>query len=352
MFEKVENNRLRSELDEGICDIMIKKNQRFIKMMLVGVVLATLTLPSCARGSVDASSAEQLSRELQNCDTPVSVDPTPERVVTIKSTPLELLLALGLEDRVVGSAFLDGPVPEELAPAGWEVEEISDQVPGRELLLSMQPDFVFAGWASNLTADGPGTRDELLKLGIRSYVSPAACDFGEAAGEPMDFNDVFTMFDEVGQIFDVRERSDELITGQRDRLDAVTLPSRSPTAIWYSSGEDTPFVGGGTGVPNMIMEAAGIENVVADQPESWLSLSWEAFVASDPEIIVLVDSPWNSAEAKRDRIEAHPAAQQMRAVRAGDFVTVDFAMTEAGVRNVDAVKTIAEQAAEIVNRNP
>lgn len=328
-----------------------KSNRRFIilKAAFVAVPLLGLTgcgLPAGASAEADPGGG-RTPQTIRNCDVDVDVAPAPERVVTIKSTPLELMLALGLEDRVVGSAFLDGPVPEELAPAGWQPDLISDKVPGRELLIGEQPDFVFAGWASNLSADGPGTREELLQLGIRSYVSPSACDFGEAGARPMTFDDVFGMFTEVGRIFGVEDRAERLVAEQRARLADVEQPAEPLTALWYSSGEDTPFVGGGTGAPDMIMRAAGLENAEAGQSESWLSLSWEAFVASDPDVIVLVSTPWNSAEDKRRRIEANPAAQSMRAVREQRYITVDFAETEAGVRNVDAVETIAAAAAEM-----
>ena len=45
----------------------------------------------------------------------------PERVVTIKSTSTEMLLALGLGDRIVGTAFQDGPVPDECADAAADL---------------------------------------------------------------------------------------------------------------------------------------------------------------------------------------------------------------------------------------
>ncbi|UOR02184.1 ABC transporter substrate-binding protein [Leucobacter allii] len=294
----------------------------------------------------DGVEGTEPSQTIRNCDTDLAISPTPERVVTIKSTPLELMLALGLEDRVVASAFLDGPLPDELLPSGWEPNVISDDVPGRELLVSQTPDLVFAGWASNLSADGPGTRDALEQLGIRSYVSPAACDFGEAAPEALTFEDDFAMFREVGTIFGAEQRAEELVAEQQRRLEAIERPDRELTALWYSSGDDAPFVGGGTGAPNMIMEAAGLRNVEAESEESWLSLSWESFVAADPDVIVLVDTPWSTAEDKRERIETQPAAQTMRAVVKQRYITVPFDTTEAGVRNVDGVEIVASAAAE------
>lgn len=303
----------------------------------------TALLSGC--GQTPAPSAPPASppaaATLINCDFEISTAPSPQRVVTIKSTPLELMLALGLADRVVGSAMLDGPVPDELAPSDWKASVISEELPSRELLLAAEPDFVFAGWASNLGSDGIGTREELLSFGIRSYVAPPACTFGADSAEPLDFDDIFEMFSEIGTIFEAETQATALIEEQRARLAAIDTPSAPRTALWFSSGDDTPFVGGGSGAPNMIMQAAGLTSLTADEPQSWFSMPWESFVASDPDVIVLVDAPWNSAQKKQDLLEGHPAASTMSAVKAKSYIVVSFATTEAGVRNVEAVEAIA-----------
>ena len=201
---------------------------------------------------------------------------------------------------------------------------------------------MFAGWESNLSADGIGDRSDLENLGIYAYVSPPACEFGSEDQGPVTFDDIFEMFSEVGEIFDVSDRADKLISSQKEQLDSIEAPEETSTALWFSSGSDTPFVGGGAGTPNMIMQAAGLENVAATEDQSWFGMPWETFVSSDPDFIVLVDSPWNSASDKREQLENHPAAKKMRAVEDSKFIVVDFATTEAGVRNVEAVQTIAD----------
>lgn len=319
-------------------------NQRFTFSATVVSVLFLAGLTACSPAAIPASEASAEPAVIENCGSELAVDPAPERVVTIKSTPLELMLALGLSDRVVGSAFLDGPVPDALAPAGWEPVILSDELPSREVLISASPDLVFAGWESNLSADGIGTRDDLERLGMRSYVPPPACDFGADEADALSFDAVFGMYTEVGRLFGVPDRAEQLVSEQRERLAAIDPLERQTTALWYSSGGDAPFVGGSTGAPNMIMEAAGLTNVVADEPQSWFSMPWEAFVASDPDVIVLVDAPWNSADEKRARLEAHPAARTMRAVQQRSYIVVDFATTEAGVRNIEAVESISHDA--------
>lgn len=329
--------------NDGVFNMNSKVNRLFIIAIAPISIASIAALSGCAATpSASESTTENEAVSLTNCGHKLEIQSTPESVVTIKSTPLELLLALDLEDKISGSAFLDGPVPESLAPEGWEPNILSDELPSKEVLLDANPDLVFAGWESNLSADGIGDRSDLETLGIQAYVSPPACEFGSEDQGPVTFDDVFDMFSEVGEIFDVSDRAAELISSQEEQLDSIEAPDETSTALWFSSGSDTPFVGGGAGVPNMIMEAAGLENVAASEEQSWFGMPWETFVSSDPDFIVLVDAPWNSAADKRELLEKHPAANKMRAVEDGKFIVVDFSTTEAGVRNIEAVQTIAD----------
>ena len=288
-----------------------------------------------------AASAYPLT--LDNCGTEVTFERAPERVVAIKSSTLELLLALGLEDRVVGTAFSDGPVPDEYADAAEGLDVLSDKVPSQEATLAAEPDLVFAGWESNLSAEGAGDRATLGALGVDTYVAPAACKEEGYMPDPLTFDEVFSEFEEAGAVFDVPDAAADLVAGQRAALEAIEPNGDGLTALWYSSGDDQPFVGAGIGAPQMIMEAAGLENVAADVHDTWTSLSWEAVVDADPDVIVLVDAPWNTADAKIAALESNAATAALPAVRQGRYVVVDFPSTEAGVRNVAAVAAIVEQ---------
>jgi len=288
-----------------------------------------------------AASAYPLT--IDNCGTEVTFDRAPERVVTIKSSTLELLLALGLGDRVVGTAFSDGPVPDRYADAAEGITVLSDKVPSQEVTLAAEPDLVFAGWESNLTAEGAGDRATLDQLGVDTYVAPAACKEEGYMPDPLTFDGVFDAFEQAGAIFDVPDAAADLVATQRAALDAIEPNDEGLTALWYSSGDDQPFVGAGIGAPQMIMDAAGLENVVADVHDTWTSLSWEAVVEANPDVIVLVDAPWNTADAKIAALEANAATAALPAVQRHRYVIVDFPSTEAGVRNVDAVASIVEQ---------
>jgi len=309
--------------------------------------LAACSLPGSAPGATadpgDPGSGFPLT--VDNCGTEVTFDRAPRSVVTIKSTSTELLLALGLGDRIVGSAFSDGPVPERWADAARGVPELSAQVPGEEAVLEAEPELVFAGWESNFSADGAGERDALERLGVRTYVSPAACKEEGYQPQRLAFDDVFADIEEAAAIFDV-DPSD-LLAEQRATLDAIRPDDRGLDALWYSSGSDTPYVGAGIGAPQLVLDTIGLDNVAADVDDTWAPLGWESVVDRDPDVIVLVDAAWNTAEQKIRLLRSNPATASLDAVVNDRYLTVPFAASEAGVRSVDAAADLAAQLAAL-----
>lgn len=268
-------------------------------------------------------------------------------MVVIKSTSLEMMLALGLGDKIVGTGFLDGPVPPGQRAAAAGIPQLAQQVPGREALLGVSPDFVYAGWESNLTDQGAGDRAGLLADGVRSYVSPAACKNKKYQPNPLTFGTVNDEIRELAAIFGVPERAEALIAKNDAVLAAAkklapTQGGRAPRVLWYSSGTSQPYVGAGIGAPAMIMRELGWQNVFAGIDDTWASVSWEEVVAADPELIVLVDAGWNPASKKKAELAAGPA-KDVDAVRQQRYLTIRFPATEAGVANAEAVRSLAEQ---------
>ena len=282
---------------------------------------------------------------LVNCGVEVVVAAPPERIVAIKSSAIEMVAALGAGDRLVGTGYPDGPVPEAWAAAVAGVPELSDRVPATEVVLETEPDLVYAGWESNLTADGAGERDLLHGLGVATYVSPSACKDAAYQPRPLTFEHVFAEITEVGALLGVPDAAADLVAEQRAALAADVPDDRGLTALWWSSGTDTPYVGAGNGAPQMLMAAAGLTNVLADVEDTWTSVSWEQVAELDPDVLVLVDSAWNSAEHKLSYLAEHPVASRLSAVVGGRHLVAPFAGTEAGVRNVTTAAALAADLA-------
>ncbi|QCB94012.1 putative F420-0 ABC transporter substrate-binding protein [Cellulomonas shaoxiangyii] len=325
------------------------------RTLLVTALLPVAALTACADGSATspatpsggsssaaASPTAGYPVTVDNCGTEVTLERAPERIVTIKSSTTEMVAALGLADRLVGTAFSDGPPPEAWADALADVPVLSDKVPGQEALLEVEPDFVYAGWESNFAPDAAGDRATLAQLGIGTYVSPAACKEEGFQPDPLTFEAVFKEIRQTGALLGAPDAAEDVVAEQQATLDAVE-PLDGPTAVWWSSGTDTPYVGAGIGAPQMMLEAAGMTNVFADVHDTWSSVGWEQVVAADPDVLVLVDSAWNTADAKKAALAANPATAQLTAVREGRYAVVPFAASEAGVRNADTVADLVDQ---------
>ncbi len=327
---------------------------------LAAVAASALLLGGCATsvpnsakdlGPTTSSAGTGFPVTIDNCGTSVTVAAPPERIVTIKSSTTELVLALGLGDRIVGSAFLDGPLPASLEKAGTSLNVVSDFLPGQEAVLDLSPDFIYGGWESNFTADGVGERDRLTSLGIGSYVSPAACKGTGYMPDPLTFDAVFDEITEAGAIFGATDAAADLVARLKAELAALdpaaATGTTGTTALWYSSGTDSPYVGAGIGSPAMIMEAAGLTNIFADVHDTWTSVGWESIIEANPSVIVLVDATWNTAAAKIATLESNPATQGLDAVKNQRYIILPFASTEAGIRNVEAAASTIEQLAAL-----
>lgn len=310
--------------------------------------LAAVALTGCATATPGSGSHSAASANLpgiDNCGTTVKFAAAPKRVITIKSTSTEMLLALGLGDRIVGTAFQDGPVPAKWKSDAAKLTSLSPQVPSQEVVLSKEPDLVYAGWESNFSADGAGTRADLHDLGIATYVSPAACKEPGYQPGKLSFNQVFKEISEVASIFHVSDKS--LLASEKKQLAGIQKDTRGLSALWYSSGTDTPYVGAGIGAPQMVLDTIGLKNIAASVKDTWTPLSWESIVDDNPDVIVLVDAEWATAAKKIERLETNPATANLDAVKNHRYLFVDFAESEAGVRSVSAAADLAAQLAKL-----
>jgi iron complex transport system substrate-binding protein len=320
---------------------------RIRPVALLGALAAVALLAGCSGGAAAAPAPTDSATafSFQNCDTKVTIPAPPTRVISIKSTSTDMMLALGVGDRIVGTAYQDGPVPAKWAATMKGVPSLSDFMPSEESVLAQKPDLVYSGWESAFSADQAGTRSELASLGVASYVQPAACRSTPVA--KLTFGEVFREIGEAGRIFGVSQTAARVVAQQKAALRAIHPDERGLTALWYSSGDDEPYVGGGTGAPELVMETAGLTNVAADQKQTWTTLGWESIVADDPDVIILIDADWNTAAAKIKKLESDPATAQLSAVRNHRYITIPFDESEAGVRSIDAAQSVAAQLAKL-----
>jgi iron complex transport system substrate-binding protein len=223
---------------------------------------------------------------------------------------------------------------------------LAEEYPSQEVLLGAGPDFVYSSYASGFEDGAAGDRGLLADQGITSYLSPNDCK-AEAEQAPITFDDVFAEIREIGAIFGVPDRAEELIADSEKRLEAAAEGVPEDLSIfWYDSGTDAPYTAGCCGAPAMIIDAVGATNVFEELPGGWADGSWESAVGAAPDVIVLIEADWDTVDSKLGTLGGEPMAS-LPAVRDERYVELPFSATTPGVRNVDAVEDLAAGLREL-----
>jgi iron complex transport system substrate-binding protein len=272
---------------------------------------------------------------VESCGFTTEVTAEPTRAVTMNQGATEIALALGVEDQLAGTAYLDDEVAPRWRDAYDQVDVLAKEYPQHEVFLQARPDLVIASYASAFDAEAAGSRKSLAADGVASYLSPFAC--AESSGDaPVSFESVWGEVADVATLFGVPERAERLETEQRAALDALAEERAGAglDVFWFDSGDKTAF-------------AVGARNVFASVAGGWSDVNWEKVVAADPDVIVLADASWSTAEEKIDLLKDDPVLSQLQAVRNDAFVTIPFSESTPGVRLADGAGHVAEQLGEL-----
>lgn len=283
---------------------------------------------------------------VQSCNREVTFDAPPAKAIANDVNLVEMMLALGLRDRMVGYTGVSGwkTLDEELRQGIAELPELSEKYPSREVLAGAEPDFFFAGWNYGMTVGGEVTPETLEPLGIKTYELTESCIFvGPKAKSSMQdmYNDLLNL----GLIFGVEDRANALVDGYKAKLAEVTakVDRTKPLRVFvYDSGEETPFTAGAYAIPTALIEAAGGRNIMDDLDKSWATVAWEPVVERNPEVIVIVNYGDVTADQKIAFLEGNPAFANVDAVKNDRYVVLEYVEATPGPRNIRAVEKLVK----------
>lgn len=307
--------------------------------LLVGL----LVVFSAGCGTNEAAAPEPAGDDVvvvQNDGRTLRFDRAPRRVVTMNHNGTELFLALGLQDRMVGTAWRDHAVLPRLRQEYESVPVLSDRYPSLEVLLEADPDFVY-GWRSAFSPPkGPATMERLSAFGITSYLDLMYAD------TRLRLPDVYEEIRTIGRIFRVEDRADSLVRRMRSRIRTVQsrLPRETASlrVAVYHQGRDT-FYGAGPSLVTDLLDRLGARNVLSDDiPDNYGPVSWETVARENPDVFVVMRYGSVPVDQKIRRLKERPGLGNVTAVQEDRFVVLPLASTFPGVRNARAVRRLAE----------
>ncbi|MDO4866043.1 MAG: ABC transporter substrate-binding protein [Clostridia bacterium] len=258
----------------------------------------------------------------------------PQRIVSTAGFTTEMLLALGLEDRIVGYSYMDNEIFPAYKEAFDKLNCLSDEWPSDEVLLSVEPDFV-TGWASGFS-DKHYNQAFCETNGILPYVP-------KVEGENASIGEAYEDLTNLGEIFGVQDRAAEVINDMQTRIAAVEAATKDAETVRvfiYDSGEDEPFTLG-AGLASDMIAAAGGKNIFEDDFNYWGTVAWESVIDRDPEYIIVMDYfAGGNTQEKIDFLKNNEALADVTAVREGNIFVLGLTDVTGGVRNAEAIETM------------
>jgi iron complex transport system substrate-binding protein len=302
------------------------------------------TLSSLALIAVCGSAVAETT--VQSCNREVTFDTPPQAAISNDVNLTEMMLALGLADRMVGYTGISGwkTLDAKMREGVKELPELSAKYPSKEVLIGADADFFFAGWNYGMKVGGEVTPETLEPFGIKVYELTESCiHIGDKP--KVSIGDMYNDLMNLGRIFDVEADAAALVDSYKADLsnfEAGLETADEPLRVFvYDSGEEAPFTAGRYAMPTALIEAAGGRNIMDDFEKSWAKVTWEEVVERNPEMVVIVNYGNVTAEEKRAFMMSNPAFAGMDAVKNDRFVTLEYVEATPGPRNIQAIKTLA-----------
>lgn len=301
---------------------------------LVVAALAALALAAC--GGADEGGATAAAGSLSFVDdggVRVTLAAAPQRVVALLPSVTDLLIDLGLEGRIVGTD--DFSLPPTLA--GVASVGGSGFIFNIEAIAVLEPDLLLVA---------AGGTDQVVQQSRTLGLPTAVLDF------PTSLAVVLEQLRFLGGIFDVEERAAAVVADLEERLARVraAVAGRPPVRVYLEVDQSTPtrpFTVGPGSLHDEVLTLAGGANIFAAAASPFPQVNWEAIIAADPEVILLLNSQEFAGELTFNPVAAAEVAArrgwaQIGAVRRGLIVSLPPDLFSVGTALVEAVERLAE----------
>lgn len=179
--------------------------------------------PSTEAPATDAPATEAPAGGITvtTCGNELTFTDAPERVVVATDDQAEVLIALGVGDRLVATMYnFETPMRDDYKDTFDQLDALAgsgnDGPPSKEQIVQLEPDLVYAG-GYVFGDDGFLQESDITGAGGQVFIGPNGCD-----EPPVDvFEAQLAEIETMGALFGAEDRAAELIAELRAELDAV-----------------------------------------------------------------------------------------------------------------------------------
>ncbi|EOL42539.1 hypothetical protein RV11_GL000708 [Enterococcus phoeniculicola] len=253
-------------------------------------------------------------------------DKAPERILANTRPAAELLLHLGLQEKIVGVGAVFGMADPDVSSEFEQLNHLSDGYISKETALSVDPDLVFGrGGLFENEEWGNGTVDAINEMGISTYIQ-------ETSTDKATFDSVYKDIDNLGSIFEAKPAADrfkkELETREKTlktKVDEVGTEQTFALLFMSDPSEISIYSANGESFFNSMVEMIKLDNVLRDIQGD---VSLETLIEKDPDVLIVPDwSTYQKGAKKNEMVEAvllNQKLSSLKAIKNKQVYSVDY----------------------------
>jgi len=293
---------------------------------IICLLFLLLVLSSCSKKEEKFSQTTSTSKFILKDDLgiEVSFDGMPKRIISMAPNITEGLYAIGAQDYIVGvTEFCDYPpeAKQKTKVGGYDNANY-------EMVAALKPDVVFI----TVESTNRPMYQALQNLGIKMFVVNAK-----------SVNGVSAMLNTLGKITGKEIEAQKLSGKIKSERDSISRRNDSDTQkkCLVIVGTNPIMTASKTSYINEIMMLSGLDNIYADSPMDYPTISYEDITVKNPAYILL---PYDTTKTDKLKVELDEIRKQLsstEAVRKNNFIVVDNNVVfRPGPRVIDAVRII------------
>lgn len=297
--------------------------------------LIKLALPIITAATLFLASAGANAQPVEVHDdqgTRITLPHEARRIIALAPHVVELIYAAGGGDRIVGTVL-----HADYPPAARDLPQIGDnRALDIERIIALRPDVMIAWRHGNAESH----LEPLRKLGIPLYYS-----------EPHSLEDVAASIEKIGRLMGTDAVAKPAAQTFRARIAALSARyrDRPPVRLFYQVWDQPLYTLNRTHILNDALGVCGGVNIFGDLPTTAPTVSVEAVLAADPEVVV--------AGAREGRSGTGPQVWKqyptlLATKRDNLFDIVPDLILRAGPRIVEGTEVLCEKLETARTRRP
>ena len=259
-----------------------------------------------------------------------------QRVLAIHQSAIENMLRLQLQQQLVAVAFIDDEIPAELNTRLHGINNIAKTLPTREQVMTLQPDLIYAGFASAFTSTALGCEKSWQQRGINTRLNAFN---QQPANRKISWDDAWAELFQLADLFNVTESAIELKLAAKARLKKLNLTVK-PKILLLDAYSLQANVAGCCGGADLLIRLAGGVNVSAALNGRWSSISWEVVAQYDPDVIIITTYQRGKSGLIREKLQQHRLLANINAVKHRRIIELPFTETIGSPRIIDGIEKL------------